>query len=578
MLVWNHNSEFESLAGFGIREATIEYSVDGVEWQALGQTHEFNRAPGMAGYASDTAVDFDGVVAKYVKITALSNWGGQWQQYGLSEVCFLYMPMVAREPRPASGTTGVTPQISLAWRAGREAVVHDVYLGTDPNGLVLATTVAEPSYEASLDLNKTYYWRIDEINAAQDPAVWQGTVWTLSTQPYLLIDDFEGYTNNSPKRVFQTWIDGLGFSADTFFPQGGTGNGSGAMVGKDPSQGDIMERTIFHLGAQSMPVFYDNSTVAYSEATRTFEGARNWAVNGIKSLSLYFAGAPGNSGKLYVKINNTKVLYDGDAADIARELWQPWNIDLSVVGAGLSSVATLSIGIEGAGAKGTLYIDDIRLYPRLPELVIPAQPQATNLVARYAFDGNANDSSGNAFNGQERGGPTYGAGVAGQAMIFDGVDDYVDIGNPPTWPAGKAPRSMSMWAMTYRVGTGYRLTAAYGTGGAGKVMCMGQNGTTLVGAGWGSEVALPRFWQVDAWHHICLTYDGTTARLYADGIQVAAGAMNWNLALSQARIGCQVGGGAFWNGVIDDLCIYGRVLSAEEIAGMAGRQAPTHRP
>ncbi len=41
MLVWNYNSSVEPLVGFGIKEATIEYSVDGIDWSVLGTTHEF---------------------------------------------------------------------------------------------------------------------------------------------------------------------------------------------------------------------------------------------------------------------------------------------------------------------------------------------------------------------------------------------------------------------------------------------------------------------------------------------------------------------------------------------------------
>jgi hypothetical protein len=53
------------------------------------------------------------------------------------------------------------------------------------------------------------------------------------------------------------------------------------------------------------------------------------------------------------------------------------------------------------------------------------------LVAWYRFDGNADDSSGNDLHGTEMGGPTYEAGVFGQAMSFDGNDDYVDCGSDP---------------------------------------------------------------------------------------------------------------------------------------------------
>ncbi len=77
-----------------------------------------------------------------------------------------------------------------------------------------------------------------------------------------------------------------------------------------------------------MPLRYDNSKFAFSEATRTFDSAQNWTAHGIKSVSLWFRGATGNTGTLYLKLNNTKVAYDGPATDIGIAGWHKWNIVL----------------------------------------------------------------------------------------------------------------------------------------------------------------------------------------------------------------------------------------------------------
>jgi hypothetical protein len=69
---------------------------------------------------------------------------------------------------------------------------------------------------------------------------------------------------------------------------------------------------------------------------------------------------------LYVKVNGVKVPYPGDPADIARLLWTQWSIDLASLGVNLQSVTTLAVGIDGNGAGGTLYVDDIRLYRSAP--------------------------------------------------------------------------------------------------------------------------------------------------------------------------------------------------------------------
>jgi hypothetical protein len=183
----------------------------------------------------------------------------------------------------------------------------------------------------------------------------------------MVVDDFESYTTDSPNRVFQTWIDGMGFSADEFFPNGNPGNGSGAVIGYDPAAGNIMETTLIHDGKQSMPLSFDNtagSTV--SEAIRTFDSAQDWTKHGIATVVLYFHGDPGNAaGQVYVKINTAKVLYNATTNAIKTPYWTQWNIPLASVGANLKAVTKLAIGVEGSG-KGIVYVDDVRLYRTAP--------------------------------------------------------------------------------------------------------------------------------------------------------------------------------------------------------------------
>jgi len=131
MWVWNSNDSLESLAGLGFKDVIIEYSANGADYTTLGTTLEFAQAPGAADYAHNTTVDFGGVAAKYVRLTANSNWGGIFDQFGLSEVRFFSVPVFARESNPDSGATDVDVDLILSWKAGREAAKHDVYLSTD---------------------------------------------------------------------------------------------------------------------------------------------------------------------------------------------------------------------------------------------------------------------------------------------------------------------------------------------------------------------------------------------------------------------------------------------------------------
>ena len=172
----------------------------------------------------------------------------------------------------------------------------------------LAASVTEASCApATLGLETTYYWKVVEVNQAETPSAWDSDIWSFSTLTYLPVDNFESYTNESPNRVFQTWIDGTGFSPDEFFPAGNDGNGSGAMVGCDPTLGNIMEPGIVRPGStQSMPLAYDNSQPPrYSEAVRTYTDPQDWSGHGIKTLVVYFRGDVNNApAPVYVKINN----------------------------------------------------------------------------------------------------------------------------------------------------------------------------------------------------------------------------------------------------------------------------------
>jgi hypothetical protein len=315
------------------------------------------------------------VQAKYVRLNILTNWGGFLPQYGVAEVQFLAIPTQARTPVPADGAVDIRPDAVVAWRAGRESDQSTIYVDMDANAVAEGTAASISSNTHSADLSpfdlqmdQTYYWRVDEVNNAEDPSVWAGPVWSLSTPDALIVDDFESYGNKSPDRPFQTWHDGIGYSADDFFPAGYGGNGTGAGIGHDiwsvaspHFEGDIMESSNTIAGSgQSMPFNYDNTGATASQTDRTWVTPQDWTVGDAETLVLHFYGATGNTGQLYIKINNTKIAYDGDASNLVEPEWHVWSIDLS--SRAVSNVNTLSIGIEGAGANGLLLVDDILLY------------------------------------------------------------------------------------------------------------------------------------------------------------------------------------------------------------------------
>ena len=355
MWVWNYNTMFETILGFGFKDVTVEYSANGADWTLLKEV-QFAQAPGQDSYAHNTTVDFGGAAAKYVRLTVKNNWGGIARQCGLSEVRFLYTPTYASNPTPASAQTGVTPDVELQWRPGREAAAHRVCFGTDKqavaDGTAPADTVTAASFNpGSLDLAKTYYWRVSEVNEAGTPDIWQGDVWTFTTSEFLVVDDFESYTDEEGSRIYEAWIDGWDVDAN------------GSQVGY--AQAPFAERTTVHGGRQAMPLAFDNSgTASYSETQRIFAAPQDWIAHGVKTLSLYFYGPAANTvGQLYVKIDGKKATYAGAKEDLKKAAWVQWSIDLSSFGTNLKSVKSLIVGVEGAGAAGTLFLDDIQLRP-----------------------------------------------------------------------------------------------------------------------------------------------------------------------------------------------------------------------
>jgi hypothetical protein len=378
MRVWNSNSSAEIAIGWGVKDVIIEYSKDGDNWDVLADATQFSRAPGLPTYNQFDTIDFGGVAAKYVRLNIQSNWGGILMSYGLSEVQFSMIPAEARTPDPESGAVDVQPDSLTAWRAGREAAQHTVYVSTDMNAVADGTAPSVTSSTNSLDLTsldlelgQTYAWRVDEVNEAEVPSVWAGPVWSFSTLDALIVDDFESYNNKSPNRPFQTWLDGFGYSADEFFPVEYGGNGTGAGIGHDiwslsspHYNGDIMETVNTLPGSdQSMPFYYTNTGGVASETERNFSAPQDWTAGGVKTLVIPFRGTAGNTGSLYVKINGTKVEYQGDAISLGRPAWSLWPIDLAATGASLSSVTKMVIGMDGSGASGMVLIDDIMLHP-----------------------------------------------------------------------------------------------------------------------------------------------------------------------------------------------------------------------
>ena len=562
MFVWNYNIQFELVLGFGLKDVTVTYSENGTDWMTLGDT-ELARGTAATGYTANTTIDFGGVATQYVRLTVHSGYGVM-DQYGLSEVRFLYIPVNAREPEPADGAAEVSVDTVLGWRSGREAVSHEVYLGTEEatviDGTAPAGTTSQPSYTPDdLQLDMAYYWKVTEVNETANPSAWEGSVWSFTTQVYLVVDDFESY-NDDDNLIYEAWIDGWI-------------NDTGSMVGylAEP----FAEQTVVYGGGQSMPLAYDNAG-STSEADLTLSPAQDWTRAGITTLTLYFRGNNDNgAGQLFAKINGTRVNYDGAADALSTLRWRQWNIDLASVGTNLSNVTTLTIGIEGSGA-GRIYVDDIVLYRSAPPVATPTDPGTAGLLLEYTFDSGASDGTGNGYDGTLLGDDRIEDGV----LVLDGIRDALSVPRIGGDTATFSTFTYSMWVYPTADLTSLQFSGGINTDGwvAGAVHFKFSYG--LINAGIngldGGDLQGFSVGVTNSWNHIALTVSETEVAVYLNGNKEdsrSLAAPLTDLVVGGASIGA-------WNdadtlsremtGEVDNVRIYDRALSEGEVLFLAG--------
>ena len=98
----------------------------------------------------------------------------------------------AYNPYPSDGVKFVDPNVTLSWTSGFEARLHTVYFGENfddvnnaAGGIPQTVTTYRPFF-GPLELDKTYYWRVDEFDAV---ATYKGEVWSFKTKPFIPIVD-----------------------------------------------------------------------------------------------------------------------------------------------------------------------------------------------------------------------------------------------------------------------------------------------------------------------------------------------------------------------------------------------------
>ncbi len=285
----------------------------------------------------------------------------------------LQLPLKAAGPCPPHNAVNVPQSLNLTWHAGEAATHHDIYFGADANAVANATPATADIHQGRqareltvfgpgvLEWNRTYFWRVDEVNDTDPNNSWKGNVWRFTTADFLVVDDFEYYTDEEgyATSIWEGWIDSSSWRKFS------------SVVPEPP--GPCVERRIVHSGRQSMPWDYNNvRSPWYSEIYREFSPIQNWLINGVDTLVLYVRGLATNAPvplfvAVYDSANKSAVVVHPDPQVVVSMEWVEWKIPLSTLpGVNLMKIKRLSIGAgswvnPSPGGAGRIYIDDIRV-------------------------------------------------------------------------------------------------------------------------------------------------------------------------------------------------------------------------
>jgi len=211
----------------------------------------------------------------------------------------------------------------------------------------------------------------------------------------------------------------------------------------------------------------------------------------------------------------------------------------------------------------------------------------TGLVAAYGFDEGSGtstaDQSGNGNTGSLSNTLWSAGGKFGGALSFNGSNARVNVADSAslhlttgmTLEAWVKPTSLSNWStVVFKERTGYYAEALYANTDnnrpSANVFTSGDNdlrGTAQLALG--------------TWTHLAATYNGSALTLYVNGAATASAAASGSIATNTGAL--RIGGNSIWgeyfNGLIDEVRVYSRALTATEIQGDMDRSVtPDNTP
>ncbi|MCP4611806.1 MAG: LamG domain-containing protein [Planctomycetes bacterium] len=262
--------------------------------------------------------------------------------------------------------------------------------------------------------------------------------------------------------------------------------------------------------------------------------------------------------------------------------------DSTPMGAITSSPAPVLIGSDGWRSDWIGALDEVAIYNRAlsegeimylaGQRVTPVDPGTDGLAAFYALDGDSNDSSGNGNDGTLFGDQLeWVEGNTGGALSHGGLADAgVEI---PTTGMSATAGTVAMWGLLtdpQPAQTKYFFGHTTQPEWSNRVQLYMNDGDNLLDLGLGDShnrqndiVELP----MEEWLHVALTWDANDYVVYLNGESVATGTYDGLTDVNEvANIGNDGSRAPYeaFAGLLDEVAIYSRALSAGEIRYLAG--------
>ncbi|MBI4244529.1 MAG: LamG domain-containing protein [Planctomycetes bacterium] len=208
-----------------------------------------------------------------------------------------------------------------------------------------------------------------------------------------------------------------------------------------------------------------------------------------------------------------------------------------------------------------------------------------DLVAHYTFDESSGsivyDKSGNNNHGKIKGEPRWVRTETGAGLVFNGVDNYIDCGSAPSldiketgtveiWYKLKSPHGGLVSRSTQGNWPGQRLVLAFNTyyPEEKKLMWYFSDGALYQEDKIMSVSFAPETLDIGIWTHLVLTFDGKVVEVYKNGVLIRSTFQEIKPETGGVplRIGyCEGMGTPFFSGIIDEVRIYNRALSEEDV-------------